>query len=266
MVDVPLPHLDRPFDYLVPAELDEAIAAGSRVRVRFAGRLVDGCVLERADGHEHSRHAGVPRAGGRRRAGAERRDGRAVPRGRRPVGGQLRRRRAAGRATPARARRVGRRARPAQRPDPPVVQAAQGWARYRAGASFSPRSRRDGRPARSGRRCPARLGRRDCRGGAGGAGRRAGPSWSCPTPATSTGWTPRSPSVLGPGRHVALSADLGPAERYRRWLAVRRGRVRVVIGTRAAAFAPVRRSRAGRDLGRRRRPARRAARPVSARP
>jgi primosomal protein N' (replication factor Y) len=45
--------------------------------------------------------------------------------------------------------------------------------------------------------------------------------------------------VLGDGRHVALSADLGPAERYRRWLAVRRGAVRVVIGTRAAAYAPI---------------------------
>jgi primosomal protein N' (replication factor Y) len=39
--------------------------------------------------------------------------------------------------------------------------------------------------------------------------------------------------------HVCLSADLGPAERYRRWLAVRRGLVRVVAGTRAAMFAPV---------------------------
>ena len=36
-----------------------------------------------------------------------------------------------------------------------------------------------------------------------------------------------------------LTADLGPAERYRRWLAVRRGAVRVVVGTRSAAFAPV---------------------------
>jgi len=45
---------------------------------------------------------------------------------------------------------------------------------------------------------------------------------------------------LGEGRHVALTADLGPAERYRRWLAVLRGRVRVVVGTRAAVFAPVR--------------------------
>ena len=44
---------------------------------------------------------------------------------------------------------------------------------------------------------------------------------------------------LGPGRHVTLSADLGPAERYRRWLAVRRGARRVVAGTRAAMFAPV---------------------------
>ncbi len=44
---------------------------------------------------------------------------------------------------------------------------------------------------------------------------------------------------LGPGRHVTLSADLGPAERYRRWLAVRRGAQRVVAGTRAAMFAPV---------------------------
>ncbi|GAA4927894.1 hypothetical protein GCM10023224_03750 [Streptomonospora halophila] len=48
---------------------------------------------------------------------------------------------------------------------------------------------------------------------------------------------------LGEGRHVALTAGLGPAERYRRWLAALRGRVRVVVGTRAAAFAPV------RDLG-----------------
>ena len=42
-----------------------------------------------------------------------------------------------------------------------------------------------------------------------------------------------------PGIHVCLTADLGPAERYRRWLAVRRGLVRVVAGTRAAMFAPV---------------------------
>jgi primosomal protein N' (replication factor Y) len=48
----------------------------------------------------------------------------------------------------------------------------------------------------------------------------------------------------GPGeRHVSLTADLGPAERYRRWLKALRGEVAVVAGTRAAMFAPV------RDLG-----------------
>ncbi|HEX5995020.1 MAG TPA: primosomal protein N', partial [Jiangellales bacterium] len=45
--------------------------------------------------------------------------------------------------------------------------------------------------------------------------------------------------VGGPGEHVVLEADLGPAERYRRWLAVRRGAVRAVVGTRSAMFAPV---------------------------
>src|SRR5699024_10533373 len=44
---------------------------------------------------------------------------------------------------------------------------------------------------------------------------------------------------MGAGRHVALTADLGPAERYRRWLSVLRGNVRGVVGTRAAMFAPV---------------------------
>ncbi|HVU93081.1 MAG TPA: primosome assembly protein PriA, partial [Jatrophihabitans sp.] len=52
-VDVPLPHLDRPFDYLVPSTLDAVVQAGSRVRVRFAGRLVDAYVLERGAVSDH---------------------------------------------------------------------------------------------------------------------------------------------------------------------------------------------------------------------
>ena len=42
------------------------------------------------------------------------------------------------------------------------------------------------------------------------------------------------PTGTSPSRPISV-----PAERYRRWLAVRRGAVRAVIGTRAAAFAPV---------------------------
>nr|WP_203730368.1 primosomal protein N' [Streptomyces sp. SID12501] len=50
-------------------------------------------------------------------------------------------------------------------------------------------------------------------------------------------------ALLGEGRHAVLTADAGPEKRYREWLAVRRGAVRAVVGTRAAMFAPV------RDLG-----------------
>ncbi len=50
-------------------------------------------------------------------------------------------------------------------------------------------------------------------------------------------------ALLGADHHVLLTADAGPEARYRRWLAVSRGAVRCVVGTRAAMFAPV------RDLG-----------------
>ena len=46
-------------------------------------------------------------------------------------------------------------------------------------------------------------------------------------------------TVLGAGQHVVLTADAGPSKRYREFLAVVRGTRRVVVGTRAAAFAPV---------------------------
>src|SRR5579864_8617361 len=52
-VDISLAHLDRPFDYLVPASMDEAAVPGCRVRVRFAGQLVDGYLLDRTDSSEH---------------------------------------------------------------------------------------------------------------------------------------------------------------------------------------------------------------------
>ena len=48
-----------------------------------------------------------------------------------------------------------------------------------------------------------------------------------------------SVASIDEGSVVALSAGLGPAERYRRWLAALRGTARVVMGTRSAVFAPV---------------------------
>ena len=52
-VDLPLAHLDRPFDYLVPERLAAVAQPGVRVRVRFAGQLTDGYVLDRVERSEH---------------------------------------------------------------------------------------------------------------------------------------------------------------------------------------------------------------------
>lgn len=52
-LDLAPPHLDRPFDYLVPATMSDDARPGVRVKVRFAGRDVDGYVLERVDRSDH---------------------------------------------------------------------------------------------------------------------------------------------------------------------------------------------------------------------
>ena len=45
-VDVPLPHLDRFFDYAIPDDMAQQVTPGCRVRVRFAGRQRDGYVID----------------------------------------------------------------------------------------------------------------------------------------------------------------------------------------------------------------------------
>jgi primosomal protein N' (replication factor Y) len=52
-VDVGLAHLDRPFDYSVTADQHEQVVPGCRVMVRFAGQQVAGFVVERVDASEH---------------------------------------------------------------------------------------------------------------------------------------------------------------------------------------------------------------------
>ena len=235
-VDVPLPHLDRLFDYQVPSTLDAEVQPGSRVRVRFAGRLVDAYVVERSS---HTDHEGtlayLERAVGSEpvltaettalfRAIADRWGGNFVDVVRLGVPG----RHAAAEASAAQ---------PAGEL-PSLVPDA--WARYRAGSAFL-NAVRDGKPARAvwaalpGEQWPARLAeavRATVDGGRGAV-------LVVPDAKDLDRLDAALRVVLGDGRHVALTADLGPAERYRRWLAVRRGQVRVVIGTRAAAYAPV---------------------------
>lgn len=46
IVDTPLPHLDRLFDYAIPDALADTAVPGVKVRVRFSGKLTDGWIVE----------------------------------------------------------------------------------------------------------------------------------------------------------------------------------------------------------------------------
>jgi primosomal protein N' (replication factor Y) len=237
-VDVALAHLDRPFDYAVPASMDAAAVVGSRVRVRFAGQLVDGFVLERRGASEHvgrltplarvvsaepalsAEVVGLARAVADRYAGT--------------LADVLRL------AVPPRHARVETGAAAAAPSSPPPPPATGLWAGYPTGPAFL-RALAAGRRPRAvwtalpGPGWPAELAAAVQATLAGGRGAVV----VVPDARDVSRVDAALRAVLGAGRHVALTADLGPAERYRRWLAVRRGAVRAVVGTRAAAFAPV---------------------------
>ena len=235
-VDVPLAHLDRPFDYLVPADLDADVQAGSRVRVRFSGRLVDAFVLERrADTDHEGKLAFLERAVGGDpvltpetaalfRAVADRWAGSFVDVVRLGVP----------------SRHAGAEAAVHGVAEVPPAPEGGGFDAYRAGASFLAAVARSA-PARAvwsalpGEDWPARLA--EAMQVALAAGR--GAVVVVPDVRDLRRLEAAVSARLGPDGHVALTADLGPQERYRRWLAVRRGAVRAVIGTRAAAYAPV---------------------------
>ena len=250
-VDIPLAHLDRPFDYLIPERLSDQAVPGCRVRVRFAGQLVDGYLLDRAaeSGHQ-GRLARLervvspepvlsPEIMALAREVADRYAG--------TLADVLRL------AIPPRHARTESAA-PLPMPDGPMpdrpvpdrTEAAPGrpgpgpWARYPDGPAFldALASRRGPRAVWSalpGQHWPEEIARAVATVAATGRGALA-----VVPDARDLGLLDMALAAqLGPGRHVTLSADLGPAERYRRWLAVRRGTQRVVAGTRAAMFAPV---------------------------
>jgi primosomal protein N' (replication factor Y) len=236
-VDVPLAHLDRPFDYLVPESLADAVVPGSRVRVRFAGKLVDAYVLERAAESDHTgRLSFVDKSVsaepvlsaevlGLARAVADRWAGSLIDVLRLAI-------------PPRHARVEGEE--PGSATTAPEQPQPGDWARYTAGTAFL-RALSDGRPARAvwsalpGEDWPARIATVVQATLAAGRGVVV----VLPDYRDLARVDAALTDALGAGRHVALAADLGPAERYRRWLSVRRGLVRAVVGTRAAAFAPV---------------------------
>ena len=240
-VDIPLAHLDRPFDYLVPERLSDQAVPGCRVRVRFAGQLVDGYLLDRAaeSGHQ-GRLARLervvspepvlsPEIMALAREVADRCAGTLADVLRLAIPPRHARTESA--APPPGPGPAGE---PAGRPGPGP------WARYTGGPAFldALASRRGPRAVWSalpGPHWPEEIARAVATVAATGRGALA----VVPDARDLSLLDAALAAQLGPGRHVTLSADLGPAERYRRWLAVRRGAQRVVAGTRAAMFAPV---------------------------
>jgi primosomal protein N' (replication factor Y) len=61
-VNVPVSHLDRDFDYLVPAAIEARCRIGDRVRVRFSGKLADAIVVDRIPESEFTKLAPIERA------------------------------------------------------------------------------------------------------------------------------------------------------------------------------------------------------------
>ncbi len=238
LVDVPLAHLDRPFDYLVPAGMHESVAPGTRVKVRFAGQDVHGFVVDRV---AHSEHEGRL-APLRRAVSAEPVLSPTVAR----LCGLVAARYAGTRsdvlrlAVPTRHATTEKREPPAT-PDAGVpAPSPHRWTPYERGPALLSALARGETPhavwsALPGADWPALLA--DLAAATLCSGR--GALLCLPDGKDVARVDAALGELLGPGRHVTLTADLGPAARYRAFLAVSRGAVKVVVGTRAAAFAPV---------------------------
>lgn len=254
VIDSPLPHLDRPFDYLVPAEYDDDAAPGVRVKVRFAGREHAAFITERLDASDSPAKLlplskvvsnqpvltrevlQLARAVAARYAGS--------------VSDVLRS------AVPPRVARVEKEFGAGEIPVDGLMPTEAGigqaplpshFPKYVNGASFLSHLAAGENP----RAVLASV------GGYGAAG------WPAEVAeAVAAVWTAGRGAVvvvpdqrdlarveaalgerIGADNFVRLTAEDGPTPRYRNFLKLLHGQVRVAVGTRSAAFAPV------RDLG-----------------
>ncbi|CQD22527.1 primosome assembly protein PriA [Mycobacterium europaeum] len=233
-----VPHLDREFDYLVSAEQSDDAQPGVRVRVRFHGRLVDAFVLERRNDTDHHGKLGwldrvvsaepvlTPEI--RRLVDAVA----ARYAGTRPDVLRL--------AVPARHARVEREPVTAHRLPVPAPVDPAAWASYGRGAQFLD-ALAESRAARAVWQALPGESWADRFAEAAAQTIRAGRAVLAIVPDQrdlDTLWRAATERIDENGV-VALSAGLGPAARYRRWLAALRGQARLVIGTRSAVFAPL---------------------------
>ncbi|MFE9094503.1 primosomal protein N' [Streptomyces sp. NPDC007264] len=250
LVDKGVLHLDRYFDYAVPEDLDAVARPGVRVRVRFGaggrtvregrregGGLIDGFLVERVPESDYAGPLAAlaqvvspepvlsPELLGLARAVADRYAGSladvlqlAVP--------------------PRHARAEAATTGPPPPPPPPPVPGS--WQRYGRGPQFLASLAAGGAPRAVWTALPGPEWAEEIARAVQAAlasGRGALVVVPAGRPAARVDAALRA--LLGDGQHAVLTADAGQERRYREWLAVRRGSVRAVVGTRAAMFAPV---------------------------
>lgn len=250
LVDTGLAHLDRAFEYSVPEELEQSAVPGARVKVRFAGQDLAGYVLERSATAEHEgRLAPIRTVVSAEPVLTPEIHEVATRVARQQAGTIMDVLRLAIPPRHARAERALTERPPAE-PNPLVTpeEPPVSWARHRAGAALWRRLAAGESPRAALLASPAVDPAQDWP--------RALADAALATLSSGRGSVIVVPdrrdldrvdaalgAALGPGRHVVLHADQGPQARYTAWLSVLRGHVQVVVGTRAATFAPV------RDLG-----------------
>jgi primosomal protein N' (replication factor Y) len=233
-----VPHLDRDFDYLVADEQSDDAQPGVRVRVRFHGRLVDAFVLERRSDTDHPGKLGYLD----RVVSAEP----VLTTDIRRLVDAVAARYAGTRADVLRLAVPPRHATAERQPLPESAPLDRceidpaAWSAYHGGEGFLA-ALRDGRAARAvwqavpGESWTARLAEAAAVTVQSGRGALA----VVPDQRDVDALHAAAVSLMDTSSVVALSAGLGPSQRYRRWLTVLRGKAKFVIGTRSAVFAPV---------------------------
>ena len=241
-VDIPLSHLDRPFDYAVNAEQDAEAVPGARVRVRFAGRLRDGFILDRVATADHegtlsplfkivsSEPVLTREIASLIRNVADHYAGTFADVMRLAVPPRHA-------ATEQAARGRTRCPLPDDHPAGPLVD-------YPTGAGFLAALSDGQGPRALWQVTPSTASSGDWALGLASAARACADSGRgtvivVPDQADLDRLGEACTQTLGPAGFTVLVAEAGPAARYRAFLSALRGEVRVVIGNRAAAYAPV---------------------------
>lgn len=236
LVDVGPAHLDRVFDYVVPAAMDAEARPGVRVKVRFAGKEADGFLLERTATSDHTgRLQNLRRVVSGEAVLAPEIAALAAEVAERYAGTRTDVLRLAVPPRHATVEREEPLARVEVRSDP--AEAAAAWADHEHGGAFLRRLAQGAAPRAvwnppPGAAWPQLL--------AHAALTAPGGVVLClPDHKDVARVSAALTALAGPDSHAVLTADTGPARRYRAFLSVARGARRIVVGTRAAAFAPV---------------------------